>query len=148
MPIEVLLVEDNEADARLLREILRDTNSDVRLHVVSDGDEALAFLRYQGRYLDAPRPDIVLLDLNMPKMGGFEVLINVKQDARLRAIPFIVLTSSKAQEDVVMSYQLLANCFLSKPDELEEFQRLVKSLNEFWLTRVRLPQVAQIGSVP
>jgi chemotaxis family two-component system response regulator Rcp1 len=143
MPIDILLVEDNEGDARLLRELLLDTNKTARVHVVSDGIEAMAFLRYQGKYIDAPRPDLILLDLNMPRMDGREVLALVKADHHLRAIPLIVLTTSQAEFDIVSSYKLMASCYLAKPGELREFEGLVKSLNDFWLTRVSLPKQAQ-----
>jgi len=138
MPIDILLVEDNEGDARLLRETLLEINETVCLHVVTDGLEAMAFLRYQGPYLDAPRPDLILLDLNMPKMDGLEVLAQVKMNPWLRTIPVIVLTTSQAETDIVRSYRLMASCYLAKPEELNELQSLVKSLNDFWLTRVTL----------
>jgi two-component system, chemotaxis family, response regulator Rcp1 len=140
MPIDILLVEDNEGDARLLREVLREANKTVRLHVVTDGLEAMAFLRYQGPYLDVPRPDVILLDLKMPKMDGLEVLAQVKADPWLKTIPIIVLTTSEAEPDIVQSYKLMANCYLTKPGEWKEFERLVKSLNDFWLTSVMLPK--------
>lgn len=140
MPIDILLVEDNEGDARLLREVLREVNKTVRLHVVTDGLEAMAFLRYQGPYLDVPRPDVILLDLKMPKMDGLEVLAQVKADPWLKTIPIIVLTTSEAEPDIVQSYKLMANCYLTKPGEWKEFESLVKSLNDFWLTSVTLPK--------
>jgi chemotaxis family two-component system response regulator Rcp1 len=140
MPIDILLVEDNEGDARLLREVLREANKTVRLHVVTDGLGAMAFLRYQGPYLDVPRPDVILLDLKMPKMDGLEVLAQVKADPWLKTIPIIVLTTSEAEPDIVQSYKLMANCYLTKPGEWKEFERLVKSLNDFWLTSVMLPR--------
>jgi chemotaxis family two-component system response regulator Rcp1 len=143
MPMDILLVEDNEGDARLVREVLLETNQTARLHVVTDGLEAMAFLRYQGPYLEAPRPDFILLDLQMPKMDGLEVLAQVKADPWLKTIPIIVLTASQAEPDIVQSYKLMASCYLTKPGELEEFERLVKSLNEFWLTRVTFPKQGQ-----
>ena len=143
MSLEILLVEDNEGDARLLRELLLETNKTVRLHVVSDGVEAMAFLRYQGKYIDVPQPDLILLDLNMPKMDGREVLAKVKADPHLKRIPTIVLTTSQAEFDIVSCYKLMANCYLTKPGELKEFESLVRSLNDFWLTRVRIPLQAQ-----
>jgi chemotaxis family two-component system response regulator Rcp1 len=143
MPIDILLVEDNEGDARLLRELLLETNKNVRLHVVPDGIEALSFLKYQGKYIEAPRPGLILLDLNLPKMHGREVLACVKSDPWLKTIPIIVLTTSQAEFDIVSSYKLMANCYLNKPGELKEFGSLVKSLNDFWLARVRLPKQAQ-----
>jgi chemotaxis family two-component system response regulator Rcp1 len=143
VPLEILLVEDNEGDARLLRELLLETNQTVRLHVVCDGVEAMAFLRYQGKYIDVPRPDVILLDLNMPKMDEREVLALVKADQHLKRIPVIVLTTSQAEFDIVSSYKLMASCYLTKPGDLEEFEGLVKSLNDFWLTRVSLPKQDQ-----
>src|SRR5271167_2043881 len=146
MSLEILLVEDNEGDARLLRELLLETNKTVRFHVVSDGVEAMEFLRYRGKYVDGPRPDLILLDLNMPKMDGREVLKQVKEDPHLRAIPLIVLTTSQAEFDIVSSYKLMASCYLTKPGELKEFERLVTSLNDFWLTRVSLPKRERRGA--
>jgi two-component system, chemotaxis family, response regulator Rcp1 len=140
MPIEVLLVEDSDGDARLLREVLLVANKNARLHVVTDGTEALSFLKYQGKYLDAPRPDVMLLDLHMPKMNGLEVLARIKADPWLKTIPIIVLTTSQNETDISQSYSLMASCYLNKPTELEELQSLVKSLNDFWLTRVKLPK--------
>jgi len=140
MSIEILLVEDNDGDARLLREVFREANKEVRLSVVPDGVEAMAFLTYQGKYLEAPRPDLILLDLNMPKMGGREVLVRVKANPRLKTIPVIVLTTSEAESDIVSSYGLMASCHLTKPGELADFEKLVKSLNDFWLTSVKLPK--------
>jgi chemotaxis family two-component system response regulator Rcp1 len=134
--MDILLVEDNQGDARLLREVLSEVNKAVHLHLVTDGLEALAFLRYQGPYLDVPRPQLILLDLHMPKLGGLEVLAQVKMDPHLSTIPIVVLTTSHSELDVVQSYQLMANCYLAKPDDLAEFERLIKSLNNFWLTRV------------
>jgi chemotaxis family two-component system response regulator Rcp1 len=134
--MDILLVEDNEGDARLLREVLSEVNKTVRLHVVTDGLEAMAFLRYRGLYLDAPRPQLILLDMRMPKLSGLEVLALVKADSRLQAIPIVVLTMSDSEADIAQSYQLMANCYLTKPGELIEFQRLIKSLNDFWLTKV------------
>jgi chemotaxis family two-component system response regulator Rcp1 len=134
--MDILLVEDNEGDARLLREVLSRINKTVRLHVVTDGLEAIAFLKYQGPYLDAPRPQLILLDMRMPKLDGLEVLAEIKADSRLRAIPIVVLTMSNSERDIAQSYQLMASCYLTKPGELVEFERLIKSLNDFWLTRV------------
>jgi chemotaxis family two-component system response regulator Rcp1 len=140
MPTEILLVEDNVGDARLLREVLADANKDVCLHVVPDGVEALAFLNSEGTYISAPRPDVILLDLNMPRLDGREVLARVKADPRLKTIPIIVLTTSEAESDIVQSYKLNASCYLIKPVELNQFEALVKSLNDFWLTKVKLPR--------
>jgi chemotaxis family two-component system response regulator Rcp1 len=138
MTIDILLVEDNVGDARLLREIMIDANKDVRLHVVPDGVEALAFLKYQGKYIDVPRPDVVVLDLNMPRLDGREVLAQVKADHWLRTIPVIVLTTSEAESDIAQCYNLSANCYIIKPVELSQFEALVTSLNDFWLLKVKL----------
>jgi CheY-like chemotaxis protein len=110
------------------------------LHVASDGVEAMAFLRQEGNYAHAPRPDFILLDLNLPKMDGREVLAHIKSDESLKTIPTIILTTSNAEADIVRSYQLQANCYLTKPVQLDDFEALVKSINEFWLTKVKLPQ--------
>jgi two-component system, chemotaxis family, response regulator Rcp1 len=139
LPIEVLLVEDSPGDARLTREALRDANRSVHLHVVCDGVEAMEFLRREGAHGNAPRPDLILLDLNLPRMDGREVLSLVKADPNLKTIPTIILTTSESEADVTTSYQLHANCYLSKPVQLDEFESLVKSINDFWLTRVTLP---------
>ena len=136
---EVLLVEDSPGDVRLTQEAFRDANRAIRLHVVSDGVEAMAFLRKEGAHAYAPRPDIILLDLNLPKMDGREVLAHIKADGGLKTIPTVILTTSAATEDIVASYRLQANCYLTKPVELDAFESLVKSINDFWLTKVRLP---------
>jgi chemotaxis family two-component system response regulator Rcp1 len=138
--LEVLLVEDSPGDVRLTQEAFRDANSSIRLHVAADGVEAMAFLRNEGTHADAPRPDIILLDLNLPKMDGREVLAHIKEDENLKTIPIVILTTSEAEADILKSYQLRANCYLSKPVQLDEFERLVKRVNDFWLTDVRLPQ--------
>ncbi len=143
MSIDILLVEDNEGDARLLREIWLEINKTVRVHAVSDGLEAMAFLRYQGPYLDAPRPSLILLDLHMPKMDGLEVLAQVKANPWLSTIPIIVLTTSEAEPDIEQSYKLMANCYLTKPTDWKEFESLVKSLNDFWLGSVKYPKMGQ-----
>jgi CheY-like chemotaxis protein len=148
MPFRILLVEDNSGDVRMMREILLGTNNSVQLLVASDGVEAMAFLKRQGTYLNAPRPDLILMDLNLPKMDGREALAHIKADASLRVIPVIVLTTSDAEVDVVKSYQLQANCYLSKPGELNEFESLVKSITDFWVTRVELPRESQTASSP
>ena len=140
MPIEVLLVEDSPGDVRLTREAFREANTYIHLNVASDGMEAMAFLRREGAHRDAPRPDFILLDLNPPKMDGREVLAQIKGDEGLKSIPTVILTTSEAEADVVKSYQLRANCYLSKPVMLEAFEGLVKSINDFWLTKVKLPQ--------
>jgi CheY-like chemotaxis protein len=143
MSVEVLLVEDNEGDVRLTREAFRDANVSVRLHVASDGVEAMAFLRREGPHKDAPRPDLVLLDLNLPRMDGREVLAHIKQDESLKSIPTVILTTSEAEVDVMKSYQLHANSYLTKPVYLDVFESLVKSISEFWLTKVKLPPHGQ-----
>jgi two-component system, chemotaxis family, response regulator Rcp1 len=141
MPIEVLLVEDSPGDVRLTQEAFRDANTSVRLHVATDGVEAMAYLRREAAYHDAPRPDLILLDLNLPKMDGREVLAHIKADADLKTIPTVILTTSEAEADIVHSYQLHANCYLSKPVQLDAFENIVKSINDFWLTKVKLPQM-------
>jgi chemotaxis family two-component system response regulator Rcp1 len=145
MPMEVLLVEDSPGDVRLTQEAFRDANRSIRLHVASDGVEALAFLRKEGAHVHAPRPDIILLDLNLPKMDGREVLAHIKEDASLKTIPTVILTTSDSEADVVKCYQLQANCYLSKPVQLEAFEALVKSINDFWMTKVKLPQQPRSG---
>jgi len=138
--IEVLLVEDSPGDVRLTQEALRDSNRLIHLHVAFDGVEAMAFLRRTGPHGRAPRPDLILLDLNLPRMDGREVLALIKGDASLKTIPTIILTTSQAEADIVKSYQLQANCFLSQPVQLDAFDSLVRSINDFWLTKARLPQ--------
>ncbi len=137
---EVLLVEDSPGDVRLTQEAFRDASRSIRLHVVADGVEAMAFLKNEGAHAYAPRPDIILLDLNLPKMDGREVLALIKADSRLKTIPTIILTTSEAETDIVKSYELQANCYLTKPVQFEEFASLVKIVNDFWMTRVKLPQ--------
>ena len=136
----VLQVEDCPSDVRLTQEAFRDANMSVQLHVASDGVEAMAFLRKEGAHVHAPRPDLILLDLNLPKMDGREVLAHIKKDEGLKTIPIVILTTSEAEADIVNSYQLQANCYLSKPVQLDAFQSLVKSINDFWLTKVKLPR--------
>jgi chemotaxis family two-component system response regulator Rcp1 len=140
MPINVLLIEDNPGDVRLTQEAFREANRAIRLHVASDGVEAMAFLKREGHHADAPRPDLILLDLNLPKMDGREVLGHIKEDENLKLIPTVILTTSDAEADIVRSYQLRANCYLTKPVQLDDFEALVKSINDFWLTKVKLPQ--------
>jgi chemotaxis family two-component system response regulator Rcp1 len=139
MPIDVLLVEDSPGDVRLTKEALSEANRAIHLHVAVDGIEAMSFLRREGRHAAAPRPDLILLDLNLPKMDGREVLAQIKEDAQLKTIPTIILTTSEAEADITKSYQLQANCFLSKPVQLDAFESLVKSINDFWLTKAKLP---------
>jgi chemotaxis family two-component system response regulator Rcp1 len=140
MSIEVLLVEDSLGDVRLTREAFREANPLVHLDVATDGVEAMAFLRHEGAHANAPRPDLILLDLTLPKMDGREVLAHIKDDDALKTIPTVVLTTSDAEADIMRSYQLQANCYLSKPVELEAFESLVKSVNDFWLMKVKLPR--------
>jgi two-component system, chemotaxis family, response regulator Rcp1 len=137
--MDVLLVEDSPGDVRLTQEAFRDTNRAINLHVAGDGVEAMTFLRQEGAHAGSPRPDIILLDLNMPKMDGREVLALIKEDESLKTIPTIVLTTSDSEVDIAKSYELQANCYLNKPVELETFEALVKSINDFWLTKVKLP---------
>jgi two-component system, chemotaxis family, response regulator Rcp1 len=137
--IEVLLVEDSPGDVRLTKEAFRDANTSIHLNVAVDGVEAMAFLKRQGVHAHAPRPDLILLDLNLPKMDGREVLAHIKADSDLQAIPTVILTTSDAESDIVKSYRLHANCYLSKPVQLDAFESLVRSINDFWLTKVRLP---------
>jgi CheY-like chemotaxis protein len=137
---QVLLVEDSPGDVRLTQEAFRDANRSIHLHVAADGVEAMAFLNHKGKHVHAPRPDLILLDLNLPKMDGREVLSHIKEDADLKTIPTVILTTSDAEVDIVKSYQLQANCYLTKPVELDAFESLVKSINDFWLTKVKLPQ--------
>src|ERR1700734_1462102 len=142
MPIQVLLVEDSPGDVRLTQEAFRDANKAIQLNVVVDGVEAMAFLRHEGVHVHAPRPDLILLDLNLPKMDGREVLTHIKEDDSLKLIPTVILTTSDAESDIVKSYQLQANCYLTKPVQLEAFESLVQSINDFWLTMVKLPKNA------
>lgn len=138
----VLLVEDSPGDVRLTQEAFRDAGKSIDLRVAADGLEAMAFLKREGVHADAPRPDFILLDLNLPRMDGIEVLTHIKEDESLKTIPTVILTTSDAEADILTSYQLQANCYLSKPVQLEEFESLVKSINDFWLTKVKLPQHA------
>jgi len=138
-PIDILLVEDSNADARLAQEALRTSKIRNVLHRVGDGEEAMAFLRREGRYADAPRPGLILLDLNLPKKDGREVLAEIKGDENLKRIPVVVLTISSDEEDVLKSYNLHANCYITKPIDLGQFVKMVKSIEDFWLTIVKLP---------
>lgn len=138
-PIDILLVEDNPADAELTREAMAESRLLNRLHVVRDGVEALAFLRREGGYGGVPRPDLVLLDLNLPRKDGRAVLTEMKGDPGLRRIPVVVLTSSQAEQDVARAYELNANCYVTKPVDLEQFLMIVRSIEQFWFTVVKLP---------
>ena len=143
MPLDVLLVEDNPGDVRLTLETFRDANKSVRLHLAANGIEAMAFLRREGPNALAPRPVLILLDLNLPKMDGREVLAEVKGDSDLKTIPIVILTTSDAESDITRSYQLHVNCYLIKPVRLEEFENLVKSVSDFWLRKVKLGNVVR-----
>lgn len=138
--IEILLVEDNQGDIRLVQEAFREGKIYNRLNVVMDGVEALAYLRRQGKYAAAKKPDIILLDLNLPKKNGHEVLAEVKEDPALKRIPVIVLTTSAAEEDVIASYDLHANCYIRKPVDFSQFITVVTSIENFWLSIVTIPQ--------
>lgn len=139
-PVEILLVEDSPGDVRLTQECLREAKVKNNLQVVNDGVEALAFLRRQGNYAEAVRPDLVLLDLNLPKKDGREVLSEMKADDTLKSIPVVVLTISGSEEDILKSYNLHANCYIVKPIDLQQFLKVVKAIEDFWLTIVKLPQ--------
>jgi CheY-like chemotaxis protein len=138
-PIEVLLVEDNPGDIRLTIEAMRESKVLVNLSVAQDGEQALSFLRREAAHRDAPRPDLILLDLNLPRKDGREVLAEVKADDSLRSIPVVVLTTSRAEEDILRTYNLHANCFITKPVDLDQFITVVGSIGEFWFSVVRLP---------
>jgi two-component system, chemotaxis family, response regulator Rcp1 len=135
----VLLVEDSPGDARLMQEAFRASNKSIGLHVATDGVEAMTFLRQEGQHRDAQRPDLILLDLNMPRMHGLQVLAEVKADDLLKSIPVVILTTSEAEADIAASYQLQVNCYLIKPAQLDEFEALVSGITDFWTTKVRLP---------
>ena len=139
-PIEILLVEDNPGDVELTREALHDSKVHMHLSVASDGVEALAFLRREGRYGDVPRPDLILLDLNLPKKDGRTVLAEVKAEPSLRNIPIVILTSSQAEQDIVRAYDLHANCYVTKPVDFDQFISIVRSIEQFWFTVVKLPR--------
>ncbi|MEE9201021.1 MAG: response regulator [Candidatus Brocadiales bacterium] len=137
--IEILLVEDDHGDVELIKEALKESKMQNSLDVVEDGEEALAFLRREGRFADAAEPDLILLDLNLPKKDGREVLAEIKEDPALRRIPVVVLTTSEAEKDILKSYDLHANCYITKPVDLDQFIKIVKSIQDFWLTIVKLP---------
>lgn len=140
--IEILLVEDNPGDVVLTREALRDGKIHTHLSVAADGEEALARLQRRGPFSNAARPDLILLDLNLPRLSGRELLARIKSDEQTRRIPVVVLTSSQAEQDIATSYDLNANCYITKPVDLEQFMKVVKSIEDFWLTVVKLPQGA------
>ncbi len=137
--VEILLVEDNEGDVRLTREALREGHLSNRLHVAEDGERALDFLYRRGDFTNAPRPDLILLDLNLPRLDGREVLAEIKADPSLKRIPVVVLTTSRAEEDLVRMYDLHANCFITKPVDFDQFIQVVKTIENFWFTIVVLP---------
>ena len=138
-PIEILMVEDNPGDVRLMQEAFREAKVRNNIHIAADGVEALAFLRRQGRYADVPRPDVILLDLNLPKKDGREVLAEIKADPNLLRIPVVILTSSEAEEDILKAYNLHANAYVAKPVGLEQFMAVVRQIEGFWLEIVKLP---------
>jgi chemotaxis family two-component system response regulator Rcp1 len=139
-PVQILLVEDSPGDVRLTREVLRDAKIANDLHIVGDGEQAMALLRCEGDYAGVQRPDLILLDLNLPRKDGREVLAELKDDPELHLIPVIVLTTSAAEQDVLRSYDLNAACYITKPIDLDEFVSVVRSIESFWLSIVRLPQ--------
>ncbi|HEX9710678.1 MAG TPA: response regulator [Candidatus Thermoplasmatota archaeon] len=138
-PIQILLVEDNPGDVRLTEEAMREAKVRNRIESVGDGEEAIAYLRRTGKHAKAPRPDVILLDLNLPKKSGLEVLKEIKGDDDLKRIPVVVVTTSKAEQDIVKSYDLHANCYVTKPVDLAQFMEVVRSIEDFWLTIVKLP---------
>jgi len=138
-PVEILLVEDNPGDVRLTLETLKESKLLNRMSVVVDGEEAMAFLRREGPYAGAPRPDLILLDLNLPKKDGREVLAEIKVDEHLRRIPVIILTTSSAEQDIARTYDLHANCYITKPVDLDQFSTVVRAIEAFWFTIVKLP---------
>jgi len=138
--IEILLVEDNAGDVDLAREALEGGKLRNSLHVVGDGEAAMDFLRQQGKYVHAPQPDLVLLDLNLPKKDGRAVLAEIKEDENLKHIPVVILTTSQSEEDILRSYNLHANCFIAKPIDLHQFIRVVQAIEDFWFTIVKLPR--------
>ncbi len=137
--VEILLVEDNPGDVRLTREALKEGKVLNNLSVAVDGEEALAFLRRQTIYAEAPRPDLILLDLNLPRKDGRQVLAEIKADEQLKRIPVVILTSSSAEEDILRTYDLHANCYITKPVDFDQFVAVVRSIEDFWLTMVKLP---------
>jgi chemotaxis family two-component system response regulator Rcp1 len=145
--VEILLVEDNPADALLMEEALLEGKMLNSLHVAGNGDEALDFLYRRGEYRDSPRPDLIMLDLNLPKKDGREVLAEIKNDPDLKTIPVVVITTSKSEEDIVKSYNLHANCYITKPVQLNQFFEVVKNIEDFWFTIVKLPPREKGGRV-
>jgi len=139
--VEILLIEDNPGDARLTQEALKAGKIKNNLHIMCDGEEATDFLFKKNKYINAPRPDLIILDLNLPRKNGQEVLAEIKNDENLKSIPVIILTISKSEEEIIKSYNLHANCFLTKPIDLNKFFEVVKSIEDFWLTLVKLPKL-------
>jgi chemotaxis family two-component system response regulator Rcp1 len=139
-PIEILLIEDSAGDVRLTREAFKDAKVHVNMHVASDGAEAMAFLRQEGKFATVPRPDLILLDLNLPKKDGREVLGEIKDHPSLKIIPVVILTTSASEEDILRSYHAHANCYITKPVDLDGFVKVVKSIDNFWLAVVKLPR--------
>jgi len=144
VPVEILLVEDNPGDVRLTLEVFGDAKLANKITAVEDGVEAMAYLRHEGRYANATRPGLILLDLNLPKMDGREVLEEIKRDEDLKSIPVVILTTSRAEEDILRSYNSHANCYITKPVDLGQFMKVVESIEDFWLTVVKLPQGGQL----
>ncbi len=144
-PIEILMVEDNPGDVRLTKEALKDAKVSNTLHVVEDGVAAIDFLYHRDGHGGAPRPDLILLDLNLPKKNGREVLEEIKRDAHLRMIPVVILTTSQAEEDVLRAYSLHANCYITKPVDFKQFAKIVRTIEDFWLSIVTLPPTTEIG---
>ena len=140
-PLDILLVEDNPGDVRLVEEALSESLGRNRLHVARDGMEAMEFLRQQGRFADAPRPSLIIMDLNLPKKTGGEVLLEVKSDRSLKYIPVLILSGSQQKRDIVECYQRHANCYITKPADLDQYMHAIRSIEEFWLSRVELPTV-------
>lgn len=147
-PIQILLAEDSVGDIRLTREALKDAKMLNTLHVARDGVEAMDFLHRRNGYADAARPDLILLDLNMPRMNGREVLKAIKEDPELARIPVVVLTTSDAEKDILVSYSLHANCYITKPVDMEQFVAVIRSIENFWMTIVRLPPVSSAKTAP
>jgi chemotaxis family two-component system response regulator Rcp1 len=142
-PIDVLLVEDSPGDVRLTREAFKDAKVHINLHVALDGTEAMAYLRNEGEHANVPRPDLILLDLNLPKKDGREVLKEIKESPTLKSIPVVILTTSESEADILRSYQLHANCYITKPVGLDGFLKVVNSIDSFWLSVVKLPHEAR-----
>ncbi len=139
--VEILLVEDNPGDIRLTQETLKEAKVRNSIHIATDGVEAMEFLHHEGKYNDAPNPDLIVLDLNMPRKNGLEVLAEIKTDDKLKQIPVVILTASKNEEDILISYNQHANCFITKPIDPNQFLNVIKSIENFWLTIVKLPKI-------